>query len=385
MTPGPAAPAAPPFPWRRALQALASWFAANRRDLPWRRERDPYRVWISEVMLQQTRVETVVPYFEEFLRRFPTVEALASATEEEVLRAWEGLGYYARARRLPAAARAVLALGGFPREGEALRRLPGFGPYTAGAVASLAFGRREPVLDGNVKRLWCRLFAVEEPLSARTLKVLWGFSRRAVAEGSPGEVNEALMELGALVCTPRRPACPACPLAFACRALAQGDPEAYPRRLPRRALPEVRAAVAILWRGSRFAVTQRPSDGLLGGLWELPGGKVEEGETPPEAVVRELREELDARAEVADVLPEVRHAYSHFRVILHPFECRLQRGAPPLRPLAPLRWIAPEERGALPFPAATRKILDARFGPAARRAAEGPGPWEGRPGEEGTP
>jgi A/G-specific adenine glycosylase len=132
-------------------------------------------------------------------------------------------------------------------------------------------------------------------------------------------------------------------------------------------------------------VTRRPSDGLLGGLWELPGGKVEEGETPPEAVVRELREELGARAEVEDALPEVRHAYSHFRVILHPFECRLQRGAPPLRPLAPLRWIAPEEREALPFPAATRKILDARFGPAARRAAEGTGPWEGRSGEAGTP
>ncbi|MGC8762060.1 MAG: A/G-specific adenine glycosylase [Acidobacteriota bacterium] len=385
MTASPPGPAGETFPWSRAVGALLSWFEKNRRDLPWRRERDPYRVWISEVMLQQTRVETVVPYFREFLRRFPTVEALAAATEEEVLRVWEGLGYYARARRLPAAARAVLGRGGFPREGASLRRLPGFGPYTAGAVASLAFGRREPVLDGNVKRLWCRLFAVEEPPTGKTLARLWDLSRRAVAEGPPGPVNEALMELGALVCTPRRPSCPACPLAFACRALALGEPEAYPRRPPRRPLPVVRAAVAILWRGPRFAVAQRPAHGLLGGLWELPGGKVEEGESPREAVLRELREELGAEAEVAGALPEVRHAYSHFRVVLYPFECRLPRGAAPLRPSAPLRWIAPEERGTLPLPAATRKILDARFGPAAARAAESAGSWEGAGGKGGAP
>lgn len=374
---GPSAvPAAPTFPWRRARKALRAWFGENRRDLPWRRERDPYRVWISEVMLQQTRVETAIPYFRAFLRRFPDLRSLALATEEEVLKAWEGLGYYARARRLPAAARAILAAGGFPRDAQALRRLPGFGPYTAGAVASLAFGRREPVLDGNVKRLWSRLFAVEKPLTGGTLSLLWDFSRRAVAEGPPGEVNEALMELGALVCTPRRPSCPACPLAFACRARVLGHPEAYPRRASRKPLPEIRAAVAILWRGSRFAVTRRPSGGLLGGLWELPGGKVEAGESPEEAVVRELWEELGARAEGVEALPEVRHAYSHFRVILHPFECRLAEGSSFSRTAAPCRWIAPEERADLPFPAATRKILDARFGLGIPRAAEKGGPWE---------
>ncbi len=375
MTVPSAVPAAPPFPWRRARRDLLDWFRENRRDLPWRRERDPYRVWISEVMLQQTRVETVIPYFRAFLRRFPSLESLASADEGEVLKVWEGLGYYARARRLPAAARAILAAGGFPQDAEALRRLPGFGPYTAGAVASLAFGRREPVLDGNVKRLWCRLFAVEEPLVGKTVALLWGFSRKAVAEGPPGEVNEALMELGALVCTPRRPSCPACPLAFACRARLLGDPEAYPRRASRKPLPEVRAAVAILWSGSRFAVTRRPSGGLLGGLWELPGGKVEAGESPEEAVVRELWEELGARAEVVGALPEVRHAYSHFRVVLHPFECRPAKGSSFSRTTAPCRWIAPEERADLPFPAATRKILDARFGAGVPKAAEEAGPW----------
>ncbi len=360
------------FPWKEAIGGLLAWYGESARDLPWRRDRDPYRVWISEVMLQQTRVSTAGPYFERFLERFPTLDHLAEAGSDEVLKAWEGLGYYARARRLPEAARAIRARGGFPLDASALLSLPGFGPYTAGAVASIAFGLPEPVLDGNVRRVWCRLFALGEPHGPSLRRKLWGLSRLAVRAGPPGEVNQALMELGATVCTPRRPACSACPLRRECAAAREGRPEFYPAWRARKVLPERTVAVALLWRADRFLVAKRRPEGLLGGLWELPGGKVEPGESPEEAVVREVREELGADCRVHTDLPVVRHAYSHFKVVLHPFDCRLVRGASEPRCERPLRWILPEERGLLAFPAATNRIFARRFAEPTLRAAEEP-------------
>ncbi|MEW5763976.1 MAG: A/G-specific adenine glycosylase [Acidobacteriota bacterium] len=360
------------FPWKAAVGRLLAWYRSSARDLPWRRDRDPYRVWISEVMLQQTRVSTAGPYFERFLRRFPTLEHLAEAETDEVLKAWEGLGYYARARRLPEAARAIRAAGGFPRDAKALLSLPGFGPYTAGAVASIAFGLPEPVLDGNVRRVWCRLFALGEPDGGDLRRRLWDLSRLAVQSGPPGDVNQALMELGATVCGPRRPACPTCPLRRECAAAGEGRPESYPVPRARKAHPEWAVAVALLWRGDRFLVTKRPPGGLLGGLWELPGGKVEEGESPEGALAREIREEVGADCEILAGLPVVRHAYSHFKVVLHPFDCRLAPGSPPPAPAVPHRWILPEERGSLAFPAATNRIFERRFAAEDLRAAEEP-------------
>lgn len=359
------------FPWKAAVEDLLDWYERNARDLPWRRDRDPYRVWISEVMLQQTRVETVLGYYRRFLESFPDLDRLADAQDEHVLKVWEGLGYYARARRLPEAARAIRALGGFPRDAQGLLNLPGFGPYTAGAVASIAFGRPAPVLDGNIRRVWCRLFALGEPQGPSLKERLWDLSKRAVEAGPPGQVNQALMELGATVCTPRRPRCEPCPLRLRCAAAAEGRPQAYPVPKPRKALPEQVAAVALLWRGDRFLVARRPPQGLLGGLWELPGGKVEAGEHPQEAVVREVREELGAECRVLAALPVVRHAYSHFKVVLHPFDCRLAAGSPlPSSPAVPLKWISPAERHGLPFPAATLRIFENRFGPSLRAAEE---------------
>ncbi|MEW6758814.1 MAG: A/G-specific adenine glycosylase [Acidobacteriota bacterium] len=360
------------FPWEAAVGSLLAWYGERARDLPWRRDRDPYRVWISEVMLQQTRVSTAGPYFERFLQRFPTLERLADAGSDEVLKAWEGLGYYARARRLPEAAQAIRAAGGFPRAAADLLGLPGFGPYTAGAVASIAFGLPEPVLDGNVRRVWCRLFALGEPDGPPLRRKLWGLSRLAVRAGPPGDVNQSLMELGATVCTPRRPACSACPLRGECAAAREGRPESYPAPRARKVLPEWTVAVALLWTADRFLVAKRRPEGLLGGLWELPGGKVEPGESPERAVVREIEEELGTGAEVVAALPAVRHAYSHFKVVLHPFDCRLARGAPEPKSERPLRWILPEERGLLAFPAATNRIFARRFAGPGLRAAEGP-------------
>lgn len=256
-----------------SAEALLAWYDAERRDLPWRRTRDPWAIWVSEVMLQQTRVETVVPYFERFLARFPDPGALAAAPVEAALALWSGLGYYRRCRQLHAAARAVAAAGGgIPRRAAELERLPGVGPYTAAAVASIAFGERAPVLDGNVARVVARLRAeTDDPARAAARRRLLAGAEALLSAARPGDSNQALMELGATLCTPRAPACPRCPLVGGCRATAAGRPETYPR--PRRRAAPVREqqVAAVVERAGRILLVRRgPDESQLAGLWELP-------------------------------------------------------------------------------------------------------------------
>jgi A/G-specific adenine glycosylase len=252
---------------------LVAWFELVARDLPWRRRRDPYAVWLSEIMLQQTRVETVIPYFNRFLERFPDVEALAGAEIDEVLKMWSGLGYYRRARVLYATAREVTARygGNFPGEAAALRELPGIGAYTAGAIASLAFDQREPLVDGNVARVFARLFGIDEEIrTAGAVKRLWEIAWRLVPEERPGRFNEALMELGATVCTPRDPRCGACPLEALCSARASGRVMELPRIDAKKKVPVVKMVAAVLRRGPLVLLARREEGGLFGGLWEPP-------------------------------------------------------------------------------------------------------------------
>ena len=252
---------------------LVAWFELVARDLPWRRRRDPYAVWLSEIMLQQTRVETVVPYFERFLRRFPDVEALAGAEIDEVLKLWSGLGYYRRARVLYATAREVTTRygGAFPGEAAALRELPGIGAYTAGAIASLAFDKREPLVDGNVARVFARLFGIDADIrSSASVKLLWEIAWRLVPEERPGRFNEALMELGATVCTPRDPRCGACPLEALCAARASGRVLELPVIEAKKKVPVVKMVAAVLRSGPRVLLARRKEGGLFGGLWEPP-------------------------------------------------------------------------------------------------------------------
>lgn len=347
---------------------LLRHYDTHARDLPWRGSGDPYAIWVSEVMLQQTRVETVRERWPRFLARFPDVGALARAREQSVLKAWEGLGYYRRARALHAAAKAITREhdGQLPRTYEGLLALPGFGPYTAAAVGSIAHGSAHAVVDGNVERVLSRLVALDEDArSAASRRRLQALADALLAPRRPGDWNQALMDLGATVCTPRRPRCDACPWQAACRAYALGDPTRYPVRAPRKTIPHHDIAAGIVWRQGRVLIARRPSKGLLGGLWEFPGGKRDPGEALEAAVVRELAEETGLRVRVVAPFTAIDHAYSHFRITLHLFHCVVEGGR--LRPKASeeVRFVRTADLGRHPFPRANRRAID-------RLLAEGP-------------
>jgi A/G-specific adenine glycosylase len=346
---------------------LLAWSRAHRRDLPWRGERDPYRIWVSEVMLQQTQVETVISYYRRFLSRFPTLRSLAEADLDQVLKAWEGLGYYARARNLHRAAQQVMENhnGQLPADRDALLALPGIGPYTAGAILSLAFGQDVAVLDGNVRRVLSRLFAIDgDPRLAATRRRLWSLAEALLPPGQAGPFNEGLMDLGATICTARDPRCTECPLSEVCQGVQAGSPEKYPARVQRRPLPHYDVAAGVIWRGAQLLISKRHTDDLLGGLWELPGGRLEDGETLQECLVREVREELGIEISVGTLMMAIRHAYTHFRVTLHVFQCRYLSGEPQALDCADWRWVRPDELDDFAFPAADRRILAALQGNA---------------------
>jgi A/G-specific adenine glycosylase len=352
---------------RAAHGPLLAWFDGARRPMPWREpgpdgRRDAYRVWISEVMLQQTRVETVVPYYERFLARFPTVQALAAAPLDDVLKLWEGLGYYSRARNLHRAAQEVAAARGgtVPADPDAFRALPGVGPYTAAAVLSIAHGEPLAVLDGNVIRVLTRVFAVEHDARAgATRRALQEVATRLLPPADAARFNEALMELGATLCTPRSPACDVCPLGTVCAARALGAPETFPVQSARAPVPHKTIAVGLITDDDgRVLVQRRPEDGMLGGLWEFPGGKQEPGEPLDETCRREIQEELGVDVHVGPLVATVNHAYTHFTVTIHAYRCALVAGEPVTETGEPIQWVTPDEAAALAFPRANRRIID---------------------------
>ena len=346
-------------------ERLLSWYHTHKRALPWREDRDPYRVWISETMLQQTRVDQALPYFERFMAAFPDVQTLARASLDQVLKCWEGMGYYARARNMHRAAQQIVeGFGGeIPSSMEHLASLPGIGPYTAAAVLSIAYDRDVAVLDGNVTRVLCRLFAIrEEPTRSAVKKRLRELAHALLPQGKAAAFNQAMMELGALVCTPKSLQCASCPVQTFCQAHRSGDPEALPAKSPRKIKPHYDVSAGIIWRDGRILIAQRKPEGLLGGLWEFPGGKQEPGETLEGCLKREVREELDLEIEVERPFMRVKHAYSHFRITLHTFHCRYVRGDPRALGCADWRWVCPEELPVYAFPRADQKVLQALVG-----------------------
>jgi len=328
--------------------------------MPWRGTRDPYRVWVSEIMLQQTTVAAVVPYYGRFVAAFPTVAALAAARPDTVMKKWEGLGYYSRARNLHKAAKIVVGRHGgeLPATVDELAALPGIGLSTAGAIASIAFGRDAPVLDGNVKRVVARLLGIRGDLARpASLRELWDASRTLILPGKGRETALALMDLGNLVCTPRSPRCPDCPLGRHCRARRDGNAEEIPLKVRRKPIPHHDIVVAVIEDAKgRVLIGRRPDAGLLGGLWAFPGGKREEGETLEAALAREIESDLGIGIAVGGKIGTVRHAYSHFRVTLHAYRCRAFRGT--FRASRDAKWIAPSRLADYALPRTNRKIAD---------------------------
>lgn len=339
---------------------LTRWYQHNYRLLPWRQTKDAYRIWVSEVMLQQTQVNTVIPYYENFMRSFPDLPTLAQAPEQEVLKAWEGLGYYARARNLHQAARQLLseAAGRIPRDYPSFRALPGVGDYIAAAVLSLAFAAPIPVVDGNVRRVLARLYASTAPVnSAQSASVYRELAGRLLATNAPDRFNQAMMELGALICRPAKPRCGECPVTEFCAAFSRGSQARFPIRITRKKIPTHRIATGVIHRKGKLLITRRKNEGLLGGLWEFPGGKIEAGETPEQACRREIEEEVNLSVEVVSHLARIKHAYSHFRIVMDVFLCEYQAGDVQLRGATDFRWILPHEMEKYPFPGANRKFI----------------------------
>ena len=360
--------------WSEIARRLVAWHAEHQRILPWRDTppgaRDPYAVWVSEIMAQQTRLEVVVDYFQRWMARFPTVHALAAADQQDVLKQWEGLGYYARARNLHKAAQQVVAQrdGVFPDDRAGWLALPGVGAYTVGAILSMAFNQPEPILDGNVKRVLARLADIDTPVNASgTVRELWDLARAVVDAAPPdaaGACNEALMELGATICTPSSPRCLICPLADLCTALANGTQHQRPVKAPRKQTPHYDVAAGVIWQDAPHAspvlIAQRPHDGMLGGLWEFPGGKREEQDADLSACLqREIDEELGIAIAVGAPVTTVDHAYTHFRLTLHAFHARHMDGLPQAIGCADWRWVTFDELDAYPFPVTDQKIIAA--------------------------
>jgi A/G-specific adenine glycosylase len=300
---------------------LLQWFTKNARDLPWRKTQDPYAIWVSEIMLQQTQVPTVIPYYQKFLKTFPTIRHLAKADLSKVLKIWEGLGYYSRARNLYYAAQIVLShfRGKVPDSLKDLLSLPGIGRSTAGAILSFAYNKEAPVLDGNAKRVFSRLFAISgNPARGKVESFLWQISASLIPKDHSNPFNQALMDLGSMICTPKEPRCLSCPLKNLCQGYLSGKPERYPPRTIKKTIPHITAVSAIIEKDKKVLLHQRPPKGLLGGLWEFPNWKIEE----TERLGNYIKKEIGMNVKVKESIGTFQQTYSHFKLTLHVYHCQ---------------------------------------------------------------
>jgi A/G-specific adenine glycosylase len=340
---------------------ILSWYHSHKRDLPWRNSVNPYHIWVSEIMLQQTQVETVIPYYHRFLSRFPTVQSLAAASQDAVLKAWENMGYYSRARNLHAAASHIVERfgGEIPDDWEDLVSLPGIGKYTAGAILSIAFGLSVPAVDANLRRVISRLFAVQDPVDEQaTSQHLWRLAEDLVPSNGAGQFNQALMDLGATICAAKKPTCEACPVRECCQAYDRGLQETLPITKKRKPVPHHHMTAGIITdKKGRFLLTQRLRNGLLGGLWKFPGGKQKKGESLKKCVVRETGEEIGIHVRVEKEIASAKHAYTHFRITLHAFHCVHLDGVPKALGCSQWRWARKDQFRKLAFSKADHKII----------------------------
>lgn len=340
---------------------LLQWYGQHARNLPWRNHPDPYAIWVSEIMLQQTRVETVIPYFQRWMTAFPTISALAVADQQDVLMVWEGLGYYSRARNIHKAAVKIVEnyAGKLPDERKQLEELPGIGRYTAAAIDSMAFGKDEAALDGNIRRVLARVFNLTIPArSPEGEKKLWQLAEQNLPPGEAGNYNQAMMDLASAICLPKNPLCESCPLQNHCQALALNIIADRPLLPKKTKTPHYYVTAAIFQEGEKVLITQRPQDGLLGSLWEFPGGKLEKNESLAEGLQREIMEELGCKIRVGLSFGEYKHAFTHFRITLTAFFCEIIEGKPAALAASDIRWVPVVRLSEYPMGKVDRQISE---------------------------
>lgn len=337
---------------------LLSWFKKYAREMPWRGEKNPYKIWLSEIMLQQTQVDTVRPYYERWLKKFPTVASVARAKEDEVLKLWEGLGYYARCRNFQKACQQVVKdfNGKVPSRLEDLKTLKGIGPYTLAAVGSIAFGHVVACIDGNIKRVIARVLALDVPPSQGLLQIET-FLNKNISKKYPGTFNEALMDLGATICVPKNPKCLICPVQKHCKAFETKTVDVYPKPEKKLERPHYQIAVGVVWKGNKILVSKRKSKGLLGGLWEFPGGKIQKGETSAACAAREVKEEVGVDVEVGSSIGKIKHQFTHFSIEMEAFVCKYMKGRPRAIECEAWKWIQLQEISNFAFPKANHKLF----------------------------
>jgi len=337
-------------------EKLFHWYQQHQRKLPWRETQDPYKIWISEIMLQQTTVQTVIPYYKKWLKLFPDIQTLSCAPLQKVLKAWEGLGYYQRAKNLHHASKIIMEKyqGTFPDTYPSLKSLPGFGPYTTAAVLSFAFNKSYPVIDGNIRRILMRLKDLRRTADSSVDKFLKPLLNTLFPTQQPSQFNQAFMELGALICRPRNPSCLLCPIQKFCRAFESGTQEIIPK--PKKLnLNKIETVLGIIYENNRYLIQKRPSQGLMADLWEFPGGKIVQNETLKQALHREIKEEIGVEVKKERFLTRVTHSYTHFRVTLHAFQCELT-GKFHLKPKIH-KWVSLQQFQDYPFPSGSVKVI----------------------------
>jgi A/G-specific adenine glycosylase len=339
-------------------QKLLKWYHSRERPMPWRGETDPYRIWLSEVMLQQTQVVTVIPYYLRWLKNFPTLKNVAESKEDDVLKAWEGLGYYARVRNFRKACIQVVNdhSGKIPKDTESFATLKGVGPYTLAAVQSIAFNKPMPVIDGNVKRVVARLLCLTKPPS-QSLDKIEKYLNQVISKKYPGDFNQAIMDLGATVCTAQKPKCQICPVQKECKAFLRNKAYLFPKLEKKIERPHYKIAVGIIWKGNQLLISKRLPTGMLAGLWEFPGGKIEPQETPKACVKREIHEELGVHVRVGKSLGKVKHGYTHFTIEMEGFHCVYISGRPRKLECADFKWIKIADIKKYTFPKANHKLF----------------------------
>lgn len=340
---------------------LLKWFKKHQRYMPWRGIDDPYKIWVSEVMLQQTQVKKVVPYYERFIAKFPDVQHLAEAPIQDVLKVWEGLGYYARARNLHKAALIIVKEhnGEIPNDYATFRKLPGVGDYSAAAVQSIVYNNPFATVDGNIKRVLARLFLIDTPINDSTAAKL--FQHKAdelLDQENPGLFNQAMMELGATVCRPQSPTCLVCPVNLYCGSYQTARQDEFPKRKKNEKVPEHHMAAGVIYKGEKVLIVQRPLDGLLGGLWEFPTGQIAEDEAAERACVRHITDTVNLSVRNINYLTRVRHAFTHFKIVVDVFKCDYQTGEVVLNGPIDAKWVNLSDLKDYPLPRATHKSLD---------------------------